>query len=335
MKNNILLLFIIQIILSFLLLYEDIFLVAAVFYMLIDILLFSYLITKKSDLKTFYVLIVLFVSIINLFLVYSKSDLILISSIGQALLFLLSAILLFERKIYKETLPKPIKSSVYYDDVDHSKYESSQKNNREEFDKSLKVEREFNKRFESLDSEKIDSEKKFFTDSKFDDLRHIEKKDVKSSFSEKKDDFDRIYLDKIKKEASDDTKEEAKYRAKALAYELEREANELKRAERFLKKKQIENIESEIIKEAKALEDASKKAKLVERALKEEELNREAKELLEAERQIKEIDFLNKQQELNRKAISQVKEIINKQKSERSKPKSKKSVIEKTKKKKK
>lgn len=84
-----------------------------------------------------------------------------------------------------------------------------------------------------------------------------------------------------REEKRSQSKDDARYKAKAVAYELEREASELKRAEKYVRKK--------------------------ETLAAEEELVREAKQLKNAERAIKQIEALNKQQKRIQKAVKKAK----------------------------
>jgi hypothetical protein len=113
-----------------------------------------------------------------------------------------------------------------------------------------------------------------------------------------------VPMEEIKEKPRDTSKsEEAKFRARAMAYELEREAQELKRAEKFVRKKELQAKEEELIFEASQLEKADTYLKRETRKTKERELEREVKELQNAEKQIKEVEFLNRQQEMARQAM--------------------------------
>jgi hypothetical protein len=307
-KNNIYILLIMQALLSILLLFIEStpMYIALGLFLLIDLVVFASLLMKKWAAKELYIFITLFVSIIYLlFLFYVNGELLMVIAIGQMLLFLISAILSYERSVPK-SLPIPIKPAGYV-----SPFESVKP---------------------TQDAHKLETY----------DLSEMEHD-----------------LDEIDKSQRVKRKEDEKFRARTFAYELEREAAELKRAERFVRRKDGEATQVEIVKEALAMETAAKHANVVEIALKEAELKRQTKELQnaeknmrdveilnkekelskqtkqlrEAEQKIKEIEFLNKQQELNRQAIELAKAQaeVNKAASKKKTPaKTKKSVKTKT-----
>jgi hypothetical protein len=128
-----------------------------------------------------------------------------------------------------------------------------------------------------------------------------------------------------------------KLAAKAVIYELEKEARELENAEKLISKMEKYNAEKELLRESRELEaaqkqiDALKNAEKTAKAAKElkkeakeimkvqkqiddiqklKELEREAKVMKTAEKQIKEIQFLNQQE----KIVSQAKAIAKAQK---------------------
>jgi hypothetical protein len=128
-----------------------------------------------------------------------------------------------------------------------------------------------------------------------------------------------------------------KLTARAVAYELEREAMQLKGAEKVMNDLQVYNTNKEILKETKVLQDAQKQMNIVNSTVKKaqaakelkkeateilkvqkqineikalKELENEAKSLKKAENQVKEIQFLNKQE----KIVKQAKEIAKAQK---------------------
>jgi hypothetical protein len=128
-----------------------------------------------------------------------------------------------------------------------------------------------------------------------------------------------------------------KLAAKAVAYELEREAQQLKNAEKMVTDLKVYDTEKELIRETKILEDAqrqlsamkaaSRKAqaemelkkeaaeimkvqKQIDEIQKIKELEKEAKSLKKAEKQVKEVQFLNQQE----KIVKQAKDIAKAQK---------------------
>jgi hypothetical protein len=121
----------------------------------------------------------------------------------------------------------------------------------------------------------------------------------------------------------------SKLTARAVAYELEREATQLKNAEKLMKDLQVYNAEKELLKETKTLKDAQKQIDIanavakraqVAKELKKEAseimkvqkhindikkikaLEKEAKTLKSAEKQVKEIQFLNQQEKIVKQA---------------------------------
>jgi len=88
----------------------------------------------------------------------------------------------------------------------------------------------------------------------------------------------------------------------AMMYELEREASELKRAEKYLQKKDIVSKENELIKEAEALEKASKKLSQIGQKQKLMDVEEQAKALVGADQRIKEVKTKQAQNELKKQA---------------------------------
>ena len=287
-KNNIYILLIIQALLSILLLFVEstTLYIALGLFLLIDVVVLASLFTRKWSAKELYVFITLFVSIIYLlFLFYNKGDLLMVIAIGQFILFILSAIISYEKTVPR-VLPAPVKP-----------YTS------DKWDESPRKEQTRPILLNEGPLETYD----------LDAMEHD--------------------LDEMDKQSRAKRKEDAKTRARALAYELEREASELKRAERYVRKKEGEATQVELVREALAMEKAAKQASLVENALKDAELKRQAKNLQDAEKKlknvesesrkkdvlrqakqlenaekkVKELEFLDKQQELNRQAIELVK----------------------------
>jgi len=111
-----------------------------------------------------------------------------------------------------------------------------------------------------------------------------------------------------------------KLTAKAVAYELEREAQQLKDAQQMIKEMDIYNSERELIRESKELENAQKQIDALKNASNKvkdakkatTELKREAKEMMKVQKQIddiKNIQELKKEAKAIKKADKQVKEI--------------------------
>ncbi|MGV8151099.1 MAG: hypothetical protein ACP5NV_05205 [Candidatus Woesearchaeota archaeon] len=260
-KNNLYILLIIQALISLLLLFVEpgekvLFYTVLGVYIFLDFVLFIKLLFRNWTIRNLYLFTTVLVSALYiLFLVFVKGQMMILTAVGVMILFLLSAIIDFE-KVKRKELPMPQKPKM-------------------------------SQTVETYDLEDMEHE-----------------------------------LDTMDKQK----KEDAKYRAKAMAYELEREASELKRAENFVRKKNTELTEKEILSEAKKLETVGKQASIIEKAVKDAqlksqakkleyaekkirdmEIKKEAKELVDAEKKIKELDFLSKQQELNRQAIELVK----------------------------
>ncbi|MGV8140956.1 MAG: hypothetical protein ACP5NW_00790 [Candidatus Woesearchaeota archaeon] len=108
----------------------------------------------------------------------------------------------------------------------------------------------------------------------------------------------------------------SKLAAKAVAYELEKEANELKNAEKLIKEMKIYNAEKELLKESKDLEAAQKQIdalKNTQKAAKAaKELKKEAREIMKVQKQINDINKiqqLEKEAQSLKKAEKQIKEI--------------------------
>lgn len=109
----------------------------------------------------------------------------------------------------------------------------------------------------------------------------------------------------VKPEVDSDIK--SKLAAKADAYELEREARQLKNAEKLIREMEVYNSERKLLKETTELENAQKKINAINSAVKDverakteaEELKREAREILKVQKQINDI---KKIQEIEREA---------------------------------
>lgn len=262
-KNNLYILLIIQALISLLLLFVEpgekmLFYSTLAVYVVLDFALFVKLFFRSWTGKNLYLFTTLFVSALYiLFLIFIKGQMMILISLGVMILFLISAIIDYERTPKTRELPIPQRPRI----EPH--------------------------RLETYD---------------FEEMEHA--------------------LDAIDRKK----REDARYSAKALAYELEREASELKRAENYVRKKDTELVKDELINEAKKLENASKQANIIENAVKEAqlksqakklesaekklrdvELKKEAKDLLDAEKKLKDIEFLNKQQEISKQAIELVK----------------------------
>jgi methylphosphotriester-DNA--protein-cysteine methyltransferase len=111
-----------------------------------------------------------------------------------------------------------------------------------------------------------------------------------------------------------------KLAAKAVAYELEREAQQLKDAEKLIREMEIYNAERELLKEKTLLENAQKKTDIVNAAVKDaqkannaaKELKKEAKEIMKVQKQISEISKLQQieaEAKRMKKAETQIKEL--------------------------
>jgi hypothetical protein len=79
---------------------------------------------------------------------------------------------------------------------------------------------------------------------------------------------------------------EGKLAARAVAHELEREATQLKNAEKMMKDLEIYNTEKELLRETKAMEDAEKRMNLLQTKNAEKELLRETKTLEDAQKRM-------------------------------------------------
>lgn len=129
----------------------------------------------------------------------------------------------------------------------------------------------------------------------------------------------------------------SKLTAKTVAYELEREAMQLKNAEKLMKELQVYNAEKELLRETKTLQNAQKQMNIMNATVKKAQtakqlkkeaveiikvqkqindinkikaLEKEAKTLKKAEKQVREIQFLNQQE----KIVKQAKDIAKAQK---------------------
>jgi hypothetical protein len=123
---------------------------------------------------------------------------------------------------------------------------------------------------------------------------------------------------RVSSEAKSDVK--SKLAAKAVAYELEREAHQLRNAEKLIKNMEVYNTERELLRETVALENAQKKIDAVNAAVKDaekakkaaKELKREAGEIMKVQKQINDINNLQKlekEAKAMKKAEKQIKEI--------------------------
>lgn len=100
--------------------------------------------------------------------------------------------------------------------------------------------------------------------------------------------------------AEEKSEVKSKLTARAVAYELEREAKELKNAQKMMKDMEIYDAENELLREKAAMEDAQKNIAIVNAAVKDaekakkaaKELKKETKEIAKVQKQISEISKL-------------------------------------------
>jgi len=83
--------------------------------------------------------------------------------------------------------------------------------------------------------------------------------------------------------------------AKALAYELEREASQIKEAERAMNELEVYNAEDELLKESEAMERAQGQIDSINRRLNSKEISKETKEILNVQKQINNLNNLKRQ----------------------------------------
>jgi hypothetical protein len=111
-----------------------------------------------------------------------------------------------------------------------------------------------------------------------------------------------------------------KLAAKAVAYELEREAHQLRAAQKLIRDIEIYNTEKELLRETHVLEDAQKKADAINTAVKNaekakkaaKELKKEAQEIMNVQKQISkinEIQQIAKEAKTLKNAEKQIKEL--------------------------
>jgi len=118
-------------------------------------------------------------------------------------------------------------------------------------------------------------------------------------------------LDELEKELDINIAESEKYSRQdqnrknipsAMAYELEREAYELKRADNYIQKKRTEFSKDELAQEAMALENAQRQLNRSNMFLKNAELGRQAASLEKAEKTLGQLDALSLQQHITKEA---------------------------------
>lgn len=117
-----------------------------------------------------------------------------------------------------------------------------------------------------------------------------------------------------------------KLASKAVAYELEREAQQLKNAEKLLNELEVYNAGQELLKETRAMQNVQRKIDSAKKAQAAQELQREAAELMKVQKQVDSVRTVQAAKELNREAaeimkvqkqISNIKKLQQKQELDR------------------
>jgi hypothetical protein len=251
--NNLYLLMIFQAILTLILLFSESYVkyIAITLFCLIDIIMLFMLLRRSWGASEVFSLATFFYSLLFLmFYLFVQSAMSKILGIGLMLLFLLSALLVYEpqakapKKLPELAKPRAIDNAEKYD---MDKFEK-------ELDQELMMQRKPAKQ----------------------ETRHEAKPIIKS--------------------------DDSKFRARALAYELEREAAELKRAEAYVRKKETSHAETELEREADELEKADYMLRQQQTSIDTAELEREAVELNNAEHYLELKDIQSKESELAREA---------------------------------
>lgn len=302
MKNNIYILIFIQALLSLLLLFTDktIMYTALLVFLIIDLVVFISLLRVKWSSIEMYVFTTLFVSILYLFfLFFVKGQLLIVIGIGVMLLFIISGVLSYEKKVirYLPMPSKPSKVDVYdIEDVEHDiddleKKEALKKKEQAKI-RGMEIAKELEREVSEIKKAETYIRKK--------DTSLVENELVKEALD----------LEKASKQA-------------ALIERAMRES-ELTRQARTLESAQKDINKVELSRQAKELVSAQNRINKLE-------ISKQAKELESAEKKIREVQLLNKQKELTKQvtdlAKAQIK--IDSMKKKISKPKKIASVISK------
>jgi hypothetical protein len=281
MAKNISILLFIQALLTILLFFSENYLrtVTIFLYVFFDIIILLSLFRSKWGAEEMYIFLTFFTSVIYLvFYTYMQRNSVIMIGIGLFLLWVLSALLVIDPKQQLRQLVIPSSPDSSYPSMNEyaGKYE-------EDFVTEFKP--------------KVKSVPKEFGRETEDNVQVYDVDQLEREFdnvvSQKRYEED---IPPLKSKMTSD----AKVRAKAMAYELEREAAELKRAENYINKKTVEHQQSELEKEAGVL-------KRMESYLKDQSIKRDEKELIKEALALEEVEKV-----LNAKAKRLSKPVVSK-----------------------
>ena len=279
-SNNICIILIIKALLTILLFFSQGYITYATIalFCIIDLIILALLLKNRWSSSELFTFATLFTSgLFILYYLFIESILSTVLGIGLMLLFLLSALLMYtpEPRVRKRLpeLARPVQPEMSESyDID-------------------KFEKEIDRELSEMQKTKSDMAEAGIK-SRF-DVKQPEQKPLQNSFPIKRD-----HIEESK------NREDAKFRAKALAYELEHEALELKRAEEFVRRKEQESRATELVKEAMELQKAEESIKRKQLASDQAELVRQASILEKAEKSLKQKQIVSKQSELIRQAAA-------------------------------
>ena len=210
---------------------------------------------------------------------------------------------------YHHNYTHPVEKSRE-NDIDYDYSRNYPAYSEEELDKELDEIEEMESQSKNMFREKSLSKEQSYQQEKYDNLieqtRNLEKVDEqirkfqdvmrKKQLEDNKQEEKVASIIKIKTQKQPSVSEDAKKKARALAYELEREALSIKKAEKYLNKANAEHKTDEVMTEGAILENMEKQLRYVTRLNKQQSVVNEAKKLVDVNRTLKKIDIANKQQ---------------------------------------
>jgi len=267
-SNNLYLLLIIQAILTIILFFAESYLMYATMlvFFILDIVILIVLIMRKwgsGELFTFTTLIYSILFLI--FILFMSGPISIVIGIGLMLLFLLSALLVYNPR---PKAPRKLPELSRPTNPLETYHADEERYDMDKFEKELDEELQAIKR----------------------------QKPVESRLSEQARSI-------IKQKESKTVSEDSKQKARALAYELEREAAELKRAESYVRKKETDMAEDELEKEAAELNRAESYVRKKQKAAAKDELEQESAELGKVQKFLDEQTLNKKEDTLVRQAV--------------------------------
>ena len=238
-------------------------------FLLMDLILFASLLKKRWDVVELLIFTAIFCSgVFMLFYVFMMSTLTIVFGVAVMLLFLVIAMI--------DYISKPINQTRSYS----NKFEKLQMPEAPAY--------YYNVEYDSTDSSNSSNLK---TDFNTVNINTVNTTNTLNTFKTRPEPVMHVRSEAKPSEVKN------KLTAKAVAYELEREAMQLKNAEKMMQDLKIYDAEKELLKETKAMQDAQKQIDIANTAAKKEQaakqLKKEAAEILRVQKQINDINKIN------------------------------------------